>query len=302
MNQALATRPDDGTLEQLRAVKNALAPDLSDQELQLFAMVAHRSGLDPFAKQIYAIKRQGRVTFQTGIDGYRSIAARTGEYDGQDEPAFGPVCGCKELPAGHPEFATVHVYRKGMSRPVAATAHWHEYVPQQDNQAHMWRRMPRVMLAKVAEALALRKAFPWDPNRGIGIGADLYTADEMAQADRGKGAATAAPVTAAARVAERRAAIAAPQEAPQTSAAVEPDTDAAPTEGEAADIVEGEVSEIPEGMTQEQFFAALAEAGIAREFAAQRAKAMWPDRPPRTALTPAQRAALLADLTTTAAL
>jgi phage recombination protein Bet len=168
-------------LRGLHTVRAVLAPDLTDDELKLFAMVANRSGLDPFAKQIYAVKRKGRVTFQTGIDGYRSIAARTGMYDGQDEPEFGPAVD------GHPESATVRVYRKGVTRAIAATAFWDEYKPAPSNSGDgdiMWRRMPHVMIAKVAEALALRKAFPYDPERREGIGADLYTADEMEQAER----------------------------------------------------------------------------------------------------------------------
>lgn len=196
----------------LHTVASVLAPDLSADELKLFAMVAARSGLDPFAKQIYAVKRQGRVTFQTGIDGYRSIAVRTGMYDGQDEPEFGPVCACGDKrPEGHPEWATVRVYRKGIGRPIAATAYWHEYKPDQGQsgrQDAMWVRMPRVMLAKVAEALALRKAFPYDPDAKAGIGADLYTADEMAQAARPERMATTAPEpTARERLAARRAAL-----------------------------------------------------------------------------------------------
>ena len=47
----------------------------------------------------------------------------------------------------------------------------------------MWRKMPHVMIAKCAEALALRKCFPWDPSSGKGIGSDIYTAEEMEQAD-----------------------------------------------------------------------------------------------------------------------
>lgn len=172
-------------LDRLVIVKDTLAPDLTLGELQLFALVAHRSGLDPFARQVYAVKRKGRMTIQTGIDGYRSIAARTGEYDGQDDPVFGPDCTCGKNPK-HPESCTVRVYRKGMGRPVPATAFWHEYVPDAGQSGMgdvMWRKMPHVMLAKVAEALALRKAFPWDPTRQSGIGSDIYTADEMAQAE-----------------------------------------------------------------------------------------------------------------------
>lgn len=173
------------TLDRLMVVRDTLAPDLTPGELHLFAMVAVRSGLDPFARQIFAVKRAGKMTIQTGIDGYRSIAARTGEYDGQDEPTFGPDCECGKG-SKHPESSTVRVYRKSMSRGVAATAYWHEYCPDPGPSGRgdqMWRKMPHVMLAKVAEALALRKAFPWDPTRQTGIGADVYTTEEMAQAE-----------------------------------------------------------------------------------------------------------------------
>jgi len=191
MTTALVKAPDGQLssgqiLAGLNTVRSVLAPDLNAEELRLFAMVANRSGLDPFARQIYAVKRKGKVTFQTGIDGYRSIAARTGLYDGQDEPEYSAPCGCGDnRPAGHPESATVRVYRKGVTRAIAATAFWHEYVPAQGQSGDgdiMWRKMPRVMLAKVAEALALRKAFPYDSQNRMGIGADVYTADEMAQA------------------------------------------------------------------------------------------------------------------------
>jgi len=207
-------------LDGLQTVKSVLAPTLTDDELRLFAMVANRSGLDPFAKQIYAVKRgkgdRAKVTFQTGIDGYRSIAARTGLYDGQDEPEYGPRCECGDnRPASHPEYATVRVYRKGVGRAIAATAYWHEYKPEQGEygtQDAMWLRMPRVMIAKVAEALALRKAFPYDPENRQGIGADVYTADEMAQADRPP-TVTQTPAPSLAEVARAKAAEAA-QEAP----------------------------------------------------------------------------------------
>lgn len=158
------------TDDELRVLKETLNPDLTNPELRLFALVAKRSGLDPFAKQIFAVKRAGRVTFQTSQEGYLSIAERTGEYDGCDEPEYG------RLKAGHPEWATVRVYRKGMTRGVAATAHWDEYYPG-DGQGSMWRKMPRVMLAKVARVAALRLAFPY-------VYADLYSDDEMGQADR----------------------------------------------------------------------------------------------------------------------
>jgi len=180
----------------LNAIRNVLAPDLNDQELQLFALVAQRSRLDPFAKQIYAIKRAGRVTFQTGIDGFRSSAEETDEYRGSDEPEFGPML---DKPFPHPEWARVIVHRQfknGEWLHQPATVYFSEMYPG-DHLGAQWRKMPRVMLAKCAEAAAFRKAFP---KRF----ADVYAAEEMHQAEAAELARPVAP-TARDRVAERRA-------------------------------------------------------------------------------------------------
>ena len=71
----------------------------------------------------------------------------------------------------------VTVYRMVSGQRVAfsASARWAEYAPQ-GSQGFMWQKMPFLMLGKVAEALALRKAFPLDLS-------GLYTQEEMAQAD-----------------------------------------------------------------------------------------------------------------------
>jgi phage recombination protein Bet len=224
-------------LNRMQTVRNVLAPDLNDQELQLFALVAQRSGLDPFAKQIHAIKRKGRVTFQTGIDGYRSIAERTRQYDGSDLPVFSGACPCGKAPKDHPEKATITVYRWKDSRRVGqpAEAYWHEFHPG-DQGDFMWSKMPRNQLAKCAEALALRKLFPY-------LYADLYTDEEMAQAGPGDSAplvSAAAQPTAAERVAARRAAIEQPAETPTN--ATRPGEEAAREEVEEAVVREEDIA------------------------------------------------------------
>lgn len=217
------------TYNRLDAVRNVLAPDLNDQELQLFALVAQRSGLDPFAKQIYAIKRKGRVTFQTGIDGLRSTAERTTEYEGSSEPVYEPQeWESRQGKDRHPERATVIVYRFRNGRRIeqSATARWDSYWPGAE-QGFQWAKMPDVMLAKCAEAAALRKAFPY-------VLADLYVSEEMDQAGPPENAAVAAAEaqpTARERIAARREAIEATK--------VEPVADAA-REVFAEDVVEGE--------------------------------------------------------------
>lgn len=199
--------------DRLKPLKNALGiGELSEAEMQLFAMVAHHTGLDPFTRQIYAIKRDGKVTHQTGIDGYRVVAERTGQYAGSDRPEFEP-CDCSAAPAGHPAMATVVVHRilpSGHVIDQTGEARWHELKPAPGPSGKgdaMWVKMPFNQLAKCAEAAALRKAFP----RVLG---GVYIAEEMAQAEviDGQATAIASKPTARERIAARRAAVEAPPE------------------------------------------------------------------------------------------
>jgi phage recombination protein Bet len=156
----------------------------TDDELWLFIGQCKRTGLDPFSKQIYAIFRwsnrehQEVMTVQTAIDGFRLIAERTGCYLGVAETVWcGPQGRWKEmwLKEGPPAAAKVTVRKlvEGQVFESPAVAHWREYV---DADSHMWRKMPANQLSKVAEALALRRAFPNDLS-------GLYTTEEMAEAD-----------------------------------------------------------------------------------------------------------------------
>lgn len=168
------------TDDQVNLIKKQIAPKATDDELKLFLYQAKRTGLDPLTRQIYCIHRKAKdqwgnwtekMTIQTSIDGFRVIAERTGDYGGQEEPEFiekdGKIVCCK-----------VPVFRfRGDQRYKASVgvAYWDEYVPK-EGQDQMWRKMPHTMIAKVAEAVALRKAYPQDLS-------GLYTNDEMQQAD-----------------------------------------------------------------------------------------------------------------------
>ena len=156
--------------EQVELIKRTIAKDATDDELKLFMHQCKRTGLDPMTRQIYFMKRGGKVTIQTSIDGFRVIAERSGDYAGQDEPIF--------VKEDNDLFCKVTVYRfRGDVRYPAAVgvAYWKEYCPPA-GQDFMWKKMPHTMLSKVAEALALRKAYPQDLS-------GLYTSDEMNQAD-----------------------------------------------------------------------------------------------------------------------
>lgn len=182
MDTAIAVRevaPVVWTQEQVDLIKRMVAKEATNDELALFIHVAQKSGLDPLAKQIYCIHRKDgdgpkNMAIQTGIDGYRLIADRTGLYAGSDEPVYSEKIG-----DAFPYSATVTVYKlvNKEPRPFSATAHWAEYYPGEGKPGFMWRKMPRLMLGKCAESLALRKAFPQELS-------GVFTHEEMDQADR----------------------------------------------------------------------------------------------------------------------
>jgi phage recombination protein Bet len=168
------------TDDQKDLIKRTVANGCTDDELSLFLYQCERSGLDPFSRQIHMIKRGNRATIQTGIDGYRAIAERTGKYAGNDEYLYnGGQTEYQLLAKGErqPKVATACVRKivGGVVCDFKASASWLEYCPK-GKQDYMWNKMPYLMLGKCAEALALRKAFPNDLS-------GIYTDDEMAQAE-----------------------------------------------------------------------------------------------------------------------
>lgn len=161
------------TPEQTQLISTTIAPGCSADELRLFAYACQRTGLDPFSKQIYAIKRGGKMTIQAGIDGLRSIAERTGQLDGSETHWCGEDGAWADvwLSSKPPAAAKTIIHRKGASHPFVGVARFADYNAGQG----LWSKMPAAMIAKCSEALALRKAFPADLS-------GVYSTDEMEQA------------------------------------------------------------------------------------------------------------------------
>lgn len=170
----------DGEIRQdaKELLRRTIAKGCDDDEFDLFLWVAKKHHLDPITRQLHPVKRwdsklnRDVMTIQVGIDGYRSIAARYPDYGSVDEPEFVMKADGKSL-----DFCRLKVWKKGFIHPTVAVAYWDEYHPadMSSPQAFMWRRMPRLMLSKCCESLALRKAFP--------DLADIYTNEEMSRTE-----------------------------------------------------------------------------------------------------------------------
>ena len=164
--------------KQLSALKQLGLQEASAGDLGVFLHFCQRTGLDPFARQIYMIGRAGRFTIQASIDGLRLVAQRSGKYGGQT-----PTYWCGEdgvwvdvwLEKTPPAAAKVGIYHQDWREPLWATAKFDSYaVAYNGKLSGLWAKMPDLMIAKCAEALALRKAFPQDLS-------GIYSSEEMEQ-------------------------------------------------------------------------------------------------------------------------
>lgn len=208
MNAVVPIRPNtvtDYTGAQLALIKRTVAKDTNADEFDLFMAVSRMKGLDPFSKQISAIvfnkdkPEKRNMSIITTIDGMRAIAARSGRYrPDEDEPRFeyDPSLKGPTNPLGLVK-ASVRIWisdptRPGDWKPANGVAYWDEFAPVKDEWAWgedetgnrkrrptgkqsldgNWPKMGRVMLAKCAEAQALRKAFPEDLS-GLYEGSEL---------------------------------------------------------------------------------------------------------------------------------
>lgn len=154
----------------------------TDADLQVFLHVCQVTGLDPFSRQIYMIRRREKTpdgqwadkwTIQTGIDGWRVIRDRvaerrriTVEYEDTtwfDNDGTPHTVWLYDEPPAACRFVTVAGGKRFPS--VLRFAEYCQYIRTPDGKtrpAGQWVTRPAHMIEKCAEADSLRRAFPHD--------------------------------------------------------------------------------------------------------------------------------------------
>jgi len=185
-----AARLSDSEIQELAAA-GIIPEKCPPAQIAIFAGVCASVGLDPRLKEIELIPLgSGKYGPYIRKDGLRKIAARTGEFAGIDPIKFdllpdGSYKTAVQFPKGSmPLTATATVYRlvKGNRCPFTVTVAMAEfYKPRKfkDQSPTNWELMPLQMISKVAEAHALRMAFP-EVGNGILTEGEIEVAREIA--------------------------------------------------------------------------------------------------------------------------
>jgi hypothetical protein len=149
----------------MHAARRQFGPNAGDGEWSLFLEVALRMNLSPFRDEICLVPYGGVHKPQVTVHGRRVLARRTGQLRGIEGPYWcGPHRPEPDSPlewvdawvdARPPHAARVIVHRDGET-PYVGTAPWRIF----NKNTPAWRDMDSHMLAKVAEVIALRRAFP----------------------------------------------------------------------------------------------------------------------------------------------
>ena len=146
------------TSEQLQLIKNMYAVGTTDDEFKVFVELAKRYALDPFKRQIWCVKYGNNpASIFTGRDGFLHIAHQNPTFRGLKTYAITTdgrevlICPDVSKLAG----AVCYVFRSDWSEPMVQAVSLKEY----NTGKSLWARMPEIMIKKVAESMALRKAF-----------------------------------------------------------------------------------------------------------------------------------------------
>ena len=151
---------------QIETIKKTVAVGASDEELDMFLSLASAYDLNPFLKEIWCIKMGGRAVITTSRDGYLRIANRDKHFRGLVSDAIyssdkfaktkdGVDHSYQVSNRGQIIGAYALVYRDDRDFPTYFFAPFKDYY----KRGGTWDQYPHAMIIKVAESMALKRAF-----------------------------------------------------------------------------------------------------------------------------------------------
>lgn len=145
--------------DEKKAIKEIVAKNLNDEQTKIFFYTCQALGLNPLVNEICAVTYKtknedgsysSKMSIQVMRDGFLTIAHRSGKFAGLES-------GVNISETGNIVSGWAKVYHKDFNVPVSQEADFEEYNAPDRNP--LWRSKPKTMIKKVAESMALRKAF-----------------------------------------------------------------------------------------------------------------------------------------------
>lgn len=158
--------------EQPENIRSMVAPGATDDEFRAFMYLCNAYNLDPLKKEIYFIKYGGKSTIITSRDGYLKIANVHDQFNGLESDVVyqGDVLTKRDDGSLHIGYGAEHlafdkaklsgafcsVFRKDRAKATTVFVSIKEYYKR---EAPIWQQYTNAMILKVAEAMALKRAF-----------------------------------------------------------------------------------------------------------------------------------------------
>lgn len=164
--------PSSKTNADLQHIRTIAAPTATDDEFKTFMYLCNAYNLDPLKKEIYFIKYGGKSTIITSRDGYLKIANVNEHFDGiesdvvyqgdqlikRDNGSLHITYGQEHLMFDKSKLtgAFCSVFRKDRQKATTVFVSIRDYYKK---EAPIWQQYTNAMILKVAEAMALKRAF-----------------------------------------------------------------------------------------------------------------------------------------------
>lgn len=140
-----------------------LAKKLTTEQTTQFVEIAKAYGLNPFKREIYAIKYGDNFNIIVGYETYIKQAEASGLLDGW------------KVEIAPDMSATITIYRKDFKQPFVHTVYFEEY----NQNTKIWKEKPKTMIKKVAISQGFRMCF------NQVLGGLPYTAEEIVTEEQG---------------------------------------------------------------------------------------------------------------------